>query len=51
MNENHYVETYNPRHFERTVEMWCPKIDESKVIIGPRYVRHCVMCGDKIEVE
>ena len=48
-NESHYVETYSARHFDNTVEVWCPNIDETKVVLGHRYVRHCPMCGDEIE--
>lgn len=48
-DEDHRVETFHPRHFQKTVEIWCPNLDETKVILGDRYVRYCPMCGNKIE--
>ena len=50
-SENHQVETYLARHFDETVEVWCPTVDEAKVLLGHQYIRYCPMCGDSIEVE
>ena len=49
--ESHYTETFSPRNFSDTVEIWCPQIDETKVVLGYRYLRHCPMCGGEIDVE
>lgn len=51
MTESHYVETYHSRHFPSTVEIWCPTVDETKAVIGDRYLRYCPMCGESIDVE
>ena len=50
MKEGHYAEEFHSRHFEDTVEVWCPEVDETKVVLGRKYTRHCPMCGGSIEV-
>lgn len=47
----HRAEEYTSRHFDNTVEIWCPSIDETKVVLGHRYLRHCPMCGEEVEVD
>jgi len=45
---DHFVELFQSRHFEETVEMWCPQRDEKKVILGRCYVEYCPMCGANV---
>lgn len=47
---NHRAERFESRHFAPTVEVYCSTVDETKVILQDEYVRHCPMCGGKIEV-
>jgi len=44
----HYVELFQSRHFEETVEIWCPIRDEEKVVLGRYYTEFCPMCGETI---
>ena len=49
--DDHHVSGYLARHFDNTVEIWCPSIDETKVVLGHEYINNCPMCGDGIEFE
>lgn len=49
-NADHYTEVRKHAFPSSLVEVWCPNIDEEKLIVGDSYVRHCPMCGESIEV-
>jgi len=44
----HYVESFQQRHFDEIVEIWCPTRDETKAIVERHYVEFCPMCGNQI---
>lgn len=50
-DESHSTRVFQSRYFQDVTEIWCPNLDETKGVLGYRYVRNCPMCGDEIDVE
>ena len=51
MTESHYVGVHESATVGHYTEIWCPTVDETKDVLGYRYINHCPMCGEAIEVD
>lgn len=45
----HRVEVFDSRYFQKVTEIWCPNRDETKGVLGERYISYCPQCGEKLE--
>lgn len=50
INYSHSVDVKKPiyLHAEKVVDVYCEKVDETKSVLGVKYIYNCPMCGEEI---